>query len=115
MLLTKQVLQHNGAGTLTVTDFTVEDFGKLYRSCGNCDSMYERHVIISGVTASNGDLLAGINSNFGDTATISDTTTTGVSEICERYEGTEGGGEPTSIGTGNDGTNCIIEDSVTTG
>lgn len=42
-----------------MSGFTVEDFGKLYRACGNCDSMYERHVVISDVTASNGDLIAG--------------------------------------------------------
>lgn len=41
-----QVMQHNGGGTMSITGFTVEDFGKLYRSCGNCDSMYERHVVM---------------------------------------------------------------------
>lgn len=54
-----KVLQHNGAGTISVSDFVVEDFGKLYRSCGNCDSMYERHVIIDGVTATSGSELCG--------------------------------------------------------
>lgn len=75
--------------------------------------MSERHVTISGVTASNGDLLAGINSNYGDSATISDTTASGVEEICEQFEGNESGDEPTSVGTGNDGTYCIIDSSVT--
>lgn len=41
-----KVLQHNGGGTLSVSGFTVDTFGKLYRSCGNCDTMYERHVIM---------------------------------------------------------------------
>ncbi|KAJ4396117.1 hypothetical protein N0V93_000334 [Gnomoniopsis smithogilvyi] len=103
-----KVLQHNGAGTLSVSGFTVEDFGKLYRACGNCDSMYERHVVISDVTASNGDLIAGINSNYGDTAKISGLTASGVETICERFEGNDSGDEPTSLGTGNDGTYCII-------
>lgn len=31
---------------MSVSGFTVEDFGKLYRSCGNCKSQYARHVII---------------------------------------------------------------------
>jgi hypothetical protein len=47
-----KVMQHNGAGTLSISDFTVNTFGKLYRSCGNCDSMYERHVIMDGITVS---------------------------------------------------------------
>ncbi|KAH6658208.1 pectate lyase, partial [Truncatella angustata] len=55
-----KVFQHNGAGSLSVSDFTVDTFGKLYRSCGNCDSMYERHVIMDSITASDGDMLAGI-------------------------------------------------------
>jgi hypothetical protein len=47
-----KIVQHNGAGTVSISGFTVSDFGKLYRSCGNCDSMFERHAIIDGVTAS---------------------------------------------------------------
>jgi len=31
-----KVIQHNGVGTVTIDGFTVVDFGKLYRSCGNC-------------------------------------------------------------------------------
>ena len=37
-----KVLQHNGGGTLYVKNFLVEDFGKLYRSCGNCGNQYQR-------------------------------------------------------------------------
>jgi hypothetical protein len=33
-----KVLQHNGGGTLTVRNFRAENFGKLYRSCGNCST-----------------------------------------------------------------------------
>ncbi|KAK2615365.1 hypothetical protein N8I77_002127 [Diaporthe amygdali] len=109
-----KVIQHNGAGTIAISDFTVEDFGKLYRSCGNCDSMYERHVTIDGVSATTGDLLAGINSNYGDTATITNTVATDVKVICERFEGNESGEEPTSIGEGADGTSCIYGSDVTT-
>lgn len=58
-----KVLQHNGGGTLSVSGFTVGSFGKLYRACGNCEDSYERHVIMSDITASDGDVLAGINSN----------------------------------------------------
>lgn len=54
-----KVLQHNGGGSLEVSDFTVEDFGKLYRSCGNCKTMYERHFTLTGSTASGGKSICG--------------------------------------------------------
>ena len=49
-----KVLQHNGGGTLKVSGFTVDNFGKLYRSCGNCKESAERHIILDGVKASGG-------------------------------------------------------------
>ena len=89
-----KVIQHNSEGTVNIQGFTAYNFGKLYRSCGNCDDMYERHVTISGVTAVEGSVLAGINSNFGDTAVIkSDVCATGVDTICQEYEGNETGEE----------------------
>jgi hypothetical protein len=30
-----KVIQHNGCGTVNIINFYVEDYGKLYRSCGN--------------------------------------------------------------------------------
>ncbi|KAI1579157.1 pectate lyase [Pyrenophora tritici-repentis] len=69
-----KVIQHNGGGTVTISGFTVDTFGKLYRACGNCKTKAERHVVIKGVKATNGKLLAGVNRNFGDTATIDDAT-----------------------------------------
>ncbi|KAJ4296414.1 hypothetical protein N0V90_006459 [Kalmusia sp. IMI 367209] len=83
-----KVVQHNGAGTVTIDGFTVVDFGKLYRACGNCKESAERHVVIKNVKASSGKLLAGINPNFGDTATISTTCATDVKAICTEFEGT---------------------------
>ena len=62
--------------------------------------MYERHVDISGVTAVSGKLLAGINSNYGDTAKFTSSTASDVKEICEEFEGNDNGDEPTSISTG---------------
>lgn len=103
-----KVIQHNGGGTVDISGFHVEDFGKLYRSCGNCDEMPERHVVISDVTAVNGDLIAGINSNMGDTATISGLSQTGVETVCELFEGVTDGSEPSSISTGPDGVSCIV-------
>jgi hypothetical protein len=105
-----KVFQHNGAGTLTIRNFQVAEFGKLYRSCGNCDTQYTRHVVISDVRASSpGKVLAGINANYGDTAVISGVTITGGAgsiTVCERFRGNSGGEEPTALGSGPDGTNC---------
>lgn len=30
-----KVVQHNGCGTVNIINFYVNDYGKLYRSCGN--------------------------------------------------------------------------------
>lgn len=38
-----------------------------------------------------------------DKATIKNTCTAGVDDICTRYEGNDDGDEPTEIGSGNDG------------
>ncbi|KAG9229793.1 pectin lyase fold/virulence factor [Amylocarpus encephaloides] len=83
-----KVIQHNGAGTVSISDFT-------------------RHVIIDGVTATNGDMLVGINENFGDTAIITNSKLSGVSEICTKFNGISSGSEPAEIGNGADGTSCI--------
>ncbi|KAF1951412.1 pectate lyase [Byssothecium circinans] len=98
-----KVIQHNGAGTVTIDGFTVTDFGKLYRSCGNCKKSAKRNVVIKNVKASSGKLLAGINSNFGDTATISGTCATSVKEVCTEFKGTTPGNEPAKIGSGPTG------------
>ncbi|KAK1598939.1 pectate lyase [Colletotrichum navitas] len=95
-----KVLQHNGAGTLSVSGFSVKTFGKLYRSCGNCKTMFERHVILENINASSGKLLAGINSNYGDTAIIKSVTAKGVSDICTEFKGNDSGKEPTEVGSG---------------
>ncbi|KFA70241.1 hypothetical protein S40285_08262 [Stachybotrys chlorohalonatus IBT 40285] len=86
-----KVIQHNGGGTVVINDFTVSDFGKMYRSCGNCDEMPARHVKITGGAATNGDIIAGINSNMGDTATISGISMSGVGDECIDFEGVTDG------------------------
>ncbi|KAL4778031.1 pectin lyase fold/virulence factor [Aspergillus varians] len=78
-----------GGATVTVSDFTVYDFGKLYRSCGNCDSMYERPIVLEGITA-------------GDD----------VKTICVKHEGTDNNDEePEEI---NNGPNdyCIYSEPL---
>jgi len=106
-----KVFQHNGAGTLTIRNFQVEAAGKLYRACGNCTTSYQRHVVMNGITARSTKVLAGINSNFGDTARFSNITVYGSTTICEKYQGVPKGDEPTKIGSGADGINCLYSPS----
>lgn len=112
-----KVLQFNGAGTLTIKNFQVEDFGKLVRSCGNCSTQYQRHLVISNVKATApGQVLVGVNANFGDTATLSGVTVVGDKDItvCERFKGNNSGDEPTSLGSGPDSTHCKYSASAVT-
>jgi hypothetical protein len=100
-----KVFQHNGPGTFVIDGFQVSDFGKLYRSCGNCSSQYRRTVRVTDVTVTApGKTLVGINTNYGDTATLSGITVVGDSsrkiKICERFQGNDSGDEPTSQGSG---------------
>jgi hypothetical protein len=85
------VVQHNGAGTVTIDGFTVVNAGKLYRSCGNCSnnkSKSPRHVVVKNVKAKGVSTLVGINSNYGDTSNISGTCGS-VSHVCEEFEGVD--------------------------
>ncbi|XXH01740.1 hypothetical protein Hte_008101 [Hypoxylon texense] len=95
-----KVIQHNGLGTVTIDGFTVVDFGKLYRSCGNCAAQGERNVVVKNVKAYNGKTLVGINSNFGDVATISSSCASSTKDICIEFEGTSPGNEPVEISSG---------------
>ncbi|SJL16638.1 related to pectate lyase precursor [Armillaria ostoyae] len=90
-----KVVQHNGCGTVNIINFYVEDYGKLYRSCGN--SQCYRNVYIKGVVAVDGGTLAGINYNYGDTATILDSCYD-TSHPCTLYDGCNDGCEPEVVG-----------------
>jgi len=109
-----KVFQQNGPGTMVIKNFEVNDFGKLYRSCGNCKTQYARHVILDGIKATvPGSKLVGINPNLGDTAKISRVTIVGDSNkkivICQKYKGVTSG-EPSEVGSGPD-SNCIYSSS----
>ncbi|KAL3421127.1 pectate lyase F [Phlyctema vagabunda] len=92
-----KVVQHNGCGTVNIINFYVNDYGKLYRSCGNCSSQCKRNVYIEGTTAVNGGELAGINSNYGDTATLKNVCYD-TAHPCQMYTGCAGGCEPAKAG-----------------
>ncbi|GGN07715.1 pectate lyase [Lentzea pudingi] len=110
-----KVFQHNGPGTMVIRNFQVDDFGKLYRSCGNCKTQHKRNVVLENVTAfSPGKTLVGINTNYGDTARFSRITIVGDSSkkisVCDKYQGVTSG-EPKKIGSGADSTNCLFKSS----
>ncbi|KAF8150600.1 pectate lyase C [Crassisporium funariophilum] len=102
-----KVVQHNGGGKVIINSFYVENFGKLYRSCGNCGTQYKRAVEINDCWAVSGTNLVGINSNYGDTAKIRNTKVSSVSTICQRFNGNNNGGEPTKAGSGPDSQYCL--------
>jgi hypothetical protein len=102
-----KIIQHNGKGAVTIDGFTAMDFGKLYRSCGNCKNSVARKVTIKNVKAYNGKTLIGINPNFGDTASITGTCATSVKTICEEFKGTTPGNEPKSVSKGASKT-CVF-------
>lgn len=94
-----KIIQHNSAGTVYISDFYVENSGKLYRACGNCKSGYQgqRTVYLTNVTAKNVEVLAGYNSNYGDTVILHNVKSTG-GHICRAFEGRNDGKEPIAIG-----------------
>lgn len=74
-------------------------------------TQYERHVILSNVTATGGDSIAGVNTNYGDTASFWNVSA-GRADLCERYTGNDTGAEPLLTGKGIDGEYCIELDSA---
>jgi hypothetical protein len=106
-----KVFQHNGSGTVYIRNFRVENAGKLYRACGNCSTSYQRHVVLDNIVATDTDVLAGINTNWGDTARFTRITADRGTRICVKYKGVPKGSEPTEIGEGADGVNCLYSAS----
>ena len=113
------MLQFNGAGTLTVTGFRVQNSGKLVRSCGNCKTQVKRTIVLSDIdVVAPLKAIVGVNANYGDTATLSKIRIQGDPKkkvkTCVRFKGNSTGKEPTEIGTGADGTTCKFPSSAIT-
>lgn len=103
-----KIVQFNGFGTVQIKDFYANDYGKLVRSCGNCENNGgARNVIIQGAVAKNGGVLCGINTNYGDTCTVSNSCQNS-GKSCDRYQGNNSGAEPSKIGSGPDGKFCKV-------
>ncbi|WP_018640205.1 pectate lyase [Parafrankia elaeagni] len=111
-----KVFQHNGAGTLTVRNFQFQNFGTAYRSCGNCSTQYTRHVVFENIWVTTpGNRIAGINTNYGDSATFSGVTVINDDDrditVCQKYIGNDDGDEPSTNGSSADGTYCRYSSS----
>jgi hypothetical protein len=110
-----KTFQHNGNGTVSISGFYLKGAGKLYRGCGNCTTSYERHVKIDNVLLDDVDYVAGINSNWGDTATITRVVVIGSSiHVCAKYKGVAKGSEPSYLGDGFNDANCKVSQSDVT-
>jgi hypothetical protein len=127
-----KILQHNGGGTLAVKNFFADTFGKVYRSCGNCDTQYKRTSTFTNIHVANGGVVAGVNTNYGgwfisplycfvlklisviDKVTIKDSCILS-SSICYKYTGNSDGDEPVKTSSGADGTYCVTSGITTSG
>ncbi|KAL4880717.1 pectate lyase [Aspergillus karnatakaensis] len=78
-----KIIQHNGCGHVNIINFYAEDYGKVYRSCGTCESC-PRSVYAEGVTAYDGGEVVGIN--LGDSATLSNVCSDHEPK-CQLYDG----------------------------
>ena len=108
-----KVFQHNGSGTVHISGFYAQSIGKLYRACGNCTTSHERHVVIDNVLLDSASYVAGININWGDTATFTRITLINGSKthICAEYTGVAKGSEPPYLGDGMGDGHCFFSAS----
>ncbi|MFT3733573.1 MAG: pectate lyase [Rhodocyclaceae bacterium] len=114
-----KVFQHNGIGsTVKISGFTGGSMGKLYRSCGNCSSNGgPRYVNISSTKITSkpsSGLVVGINSNFGDKATIRSLTVKSGTKVCVTFKGVQKGSESPKIGEEWGTTACNVSKSDVT-
>jgi len=100
-----KTFQFNGRGELRISNFYVANVGKLVRTCGDCTGnggprkVWVTNVIARDVTST----IVGINSNYGDVATIRGLTLnnsgTSKTKICQVFKGVvKGSGSSTALG-----------------
>jgi pectate lyase len=106
-----KTFQHNGNGTVNISGFYLNGAGKLYRACGNCTNSYQRNVVVNNVLLTGVDYVVGINTNWGDTATITRVTVNSDAVVCGMYKGVPKGSEPTYLGEGWNTSNCKVNKS----
>lgn len=113
-----KVFQHNGKGsTVSIDGFkTTGSIGKLYRSCGNCESNGgPRKVNINNVQIEKVSEVVGVNANYGDIATIRNLKIKGYKagspKVCVEYKGVQKGGESSKVGEKWGTTACNVRTS----
>ncbi|MBC9730915.1 pectate lyase [Streptomyces sp. TRM68367] len=107
-----KVFQHNGPGTVNISNFAVSEFKTLYRSCGDCSTQHTRKVNLNNIevtgTGSTARLV-GINVNRNDVATLRKITILNDSGRkvvpCQKYNNND------AVGSGPDGKNCLYSNS----
>ncbi|KAK1657267.1 pectate lyase A [Colletotrichum godetiae] len=93
-------ISHLGRGTATVKDFTAANVNRLYRSCTNpANNGGPINLAVTNLKANNVKLLTGINSNFGDIATVCGSCGASITEVCQEYKGVEKGQESPKAAT----------------
>ncbi|KAM0286284.1 hypothetical protein ACHAQH_001015 [Verticillium albo-atrum] len=95
-----KIIRHNGRGTVTIDGFTVVNSSSLYRSCGDCaNNGGPRNVVVKNVKAFGvKNELVGVNSNYGDIATVSNSCGTS-SKVCQEYRGVTKGSNSVKVTT----------------
>ncbi|MBV7696362.1 pectate lyase [Streptomyces sp. TRM70350] len=107
-----KVFQHNGGGTVNISNFAVQEFKTLYRSCGDCSTQYTRKVNLNSIEVTGTGSTArivGINTNRNDVATLRKITILNDASRkvipCQKYNNNS------AVGTGPDSRNCLYSSS----
>ncbi len=101
-----KTFQFNGRGEMRISNFYVANAGKLVRSCGDCTGNGgPRRISVNNVITRDVPTIVGINTNFGDVATIRNLTLnnsgTTKTKICQVYKGVvKGPGQYLGAGRG---------------
>ncbi|MEN0037302.1 MAG: pectate lyase [Cellvibrio sp.] len=115
-----KTFQFNGRGELHISKFYVQSAGKLARTCGDCTANGgPRKLVINDVITRDVSTIVGINTNFGDVATIRNLTLnnsgSSKTKICQVYKGVvKGSGSSSALGVEFDTPNCDVRQSDVT-
>lgn len=115
-----KTFQFNGRGEMRIGNFYVGRSGKLVRSCGDCTANGgPRRIFVNNVITRDVSTIVGINSNFGDVATIRNLTLnnsgTSKTKICQVYKGVvKGQGSTSALGVEFNTPNCQVSQSDVT-
>jgi hypothetical protein len=112
-----KTFQFNGRGEMRISRFYVSHAGKLVRSCGDCTGNGgPRRITVTDVITRDVPTIVGINTNFGDVATIRNLTLnnsgTSKTKICQVYKGVvKGQGSSQALGVEFNTANCQVSPS----